>query len=82
MWILINAAVKLKLISQQQAIKLIFGGLQCCCVFFRLILMIRVFLINSEAKVVSFFLFQATLLQLGIFVVVKYMHHRDDLVEH
>ena len=29
-----------------------------------------------------FFLFQATLLQLGIFVVVKYMHHRDDLVEH
>ena len=29
-----------------------------------------------------FFLFQTTLLQLGIFVVVKYMHHRDDLVEH
>ena len=29
-----------------------------------------------------FFSFQATLLQLGIFVVVKYMHHRDDLVEH
>ena len=29
-----------------------------------------------------FFTFQATLLQLGIFVVMKYMHHRDDLVEH
>ena len=32
--------------------------------------------------IIIFFLFQATLLQLGIFVVVKYMHHRDDLVEH
>ena len=29
-----------------------------------------------------FFFIQATLLQLRIFVVVKYVHHRDDLVEH
>ena len=31
---------------------------------------------------IVFFLFQATSLQLRIFVVVKYMHHEDDLVEH
>ena len=36
-----------------------------------------------QAEIIFFFfLFQATLLQLGIFVVVKNMHHRDDLVEH
>ena len=29
-----------------------------------------------------FFIFQATYFQLRTFVVVKYMHHGDDLVEH
>ena len=37
---------------------------------------------NAPTTGIFFFLFQATLLQLGIFVIVKYMHHRDDLVEH